>query len=241
MIKGRGVQCTHRSKRQNQSPTLRNISFELQKGRITTFMGPSGAGKTTLLRCIANLQSEYEGKITYCDQDVQSLTAVKRASCIGFVLQQLYLFPHQTVLQNCMNPLIKILRRTTDEAHQQAINVLQSLEIDCLQNSYPSQLSGGQQQRVAIARALVLQPEVLLLDEPTSALDPDSKQCLEALLRKLNQSGITIGLSSHDMPFVRRILDRVYFMENGAIVEEYDHRNELLHTKQNIQRFLILN
>ena len=105
-------------------------------------------------------------------------------------------------------------------------------------HSFPSQLSGGQQQRVAIARALVLRPEILLLDEPTSALDPESKKDLESLLLELNAKGITIALSSHDMPFIRKIMDYVYFMEQGELIEEWDQKMESLASKEKIKHFL---
>jgi ABC-type polar amino acid transport system ATPase subunit len=110
--------------------------------------------------------------------------------------------------------------------------------MESLAHSFPSQLSGGQQQRVAIARALVLHPHVLLLDEPTSALDPESKKSLETLLLNLHARGITIALSSHDMPFIRKIMDYIYFMEKGEIVQEWDHKTEELASKQKIAHFL---
>jgi ABC-type polar amino acid transport system ATPase subunit len=96
-----------------------------------------------------------------------------------------------------------------------------------------------QQQRVAIARALVMRPRVLLLDKPTSALDPTSKSCLEMLLKELSKQGITIAISSHDMHFIGNMMDRIYFLENGNIVEEFDEQVDLLQDKLKIANFLI--
>lgn len=239
MIKGKQLSFKHK-KSQSNALTLADVSFTLRKGRITVFMGPSGAGKTTLLKCVAGLQPDYTGQITYCERDLSSLNHAERASSIGFVLQQFALFPHLTALQNCTHPLKMVLKIPREEAQHRAKALLISLGIGALENAFPSQLSGGQQQRVAIARALMLQPKVLLLDEPTSALDPESKACLITLLKELNQQGMTIGLSSHDMTFINKMMDYIYFLDAGIIKEEYDHTIDLLQNKQQISRFLTI-
>lgn len=218
---------------------LNNVCFELMPGRITSFMGQSGAGKTTLLKCLANLLTEYEGEILCNGKNLKKLPPAERASTIGFVLQQFHLFPNMTVAENCNYALIHVVGLSKEEANKRTKGTLEALGIGSFENSYPSELSGGQQQRVAIARALVLQPEVLLLDEPTSALDPDSKKSLETLLLDLNAKGMTIALSSHDMPFIRRIMDHIYFMEGGLIVEEWDKAKENLSQKPRIKQFLL--
>jgi polar amino acid transport system ATP-binding protein len=238
MLKGDKVRFTHK-KSDSKMPTLDNVSFGVEKGRTTVFMGQSGAGKTTLLKCLAGLYTNYEGEITYCGKTLNGLSHVERATSIGFVLQNFALFPHVTVLQNCTHPLIKVLGMTSNEAKHSAKEVLYSLGMSSFEESYPLQLSGGQQQRVAIARALVMRPRVLLLDEPTSALDPMSKSCLEVLLKELSQQGITIAISSHDMHFIGNMMDRIYFLENGNIVEEFDQQVDLLQNKLKIANFLI--
>lgn len=220
------------------SLVLNNVSFEIRRGRITTFMGQSGAGKTTLLKCLANLNSAYEGIITCDGNDMTNFNALQRATTIGFVLQQFHLFPHLSVLKNCTYALVNTLKMEELESEKIALETLNALSMQRFIHSYPAQLSGGQQQRVAIARALVLSPEILLLDEPTSALDPESKKDLESLLLELNGKGITIALSSHDMPFIRKIVDYVYFMEQGELIEEWDHKIEALESKEKIKQFL---
>ncbi|WP_068469366.1 amino acid ABC transporter ATP-binding protein [Candidatus Protochlamydia phocaeensis] len=220
-------------------PILKNVSFQLRAGRITTFMGQSGAGKTTLLKCMANLHSHYEGTLICDGQELRLLNPAERASTVGFVLQQFHLFPHLNVLGNCTYALQKAMGMEKNDAEERAREALKMLDIHSYAHVFPSQLSGGQQQRVAIARALVLRPKILLLDEPTSALDPESKKSLETLLLDLNAKGFTIALSSHDMPFIRKIMDYVYFMENGEIVEEWDSKKEELQNKQRIKQFLL--
>lgn len=220
------------------SQVLKGVTFQLRQGRITTFMGHSGAGKTSLLKCIANLHSDYEGSITYDGHNIKDFNSIERASSIGFVLQQFHLFPHLTVLNNCTHALIQVLGMTKEAAKQKALACLENLNMLPYINAYPGQLSGGQQQRVAIARALVLQPEILLLDEPTSALDPESKKNLESLLLDLHSKGITLAISSHDMPFIRKIKDYVYFMDQGKIVEEWDQKAQEVDSTQKIKQFL---
>lgn len=237
MISGTHVSWRHKNTHSSHF-ALDEVSFALRPGRITIFMGPSGAGKTTLLKCIANLHFSYEGIIDYNGQDLKRLTSIERASTVGFVLQQFHLFPHFTALQNCTLALVEILHLSEKEAEEKVNEILHSLGMSSFAHAFPSQLSGGQQQRIAIARALALSPKALLLDEPTSSLDPESKKSLEALLLELSGQGITIGLSSHDMPFIRKMMDYVYFMEKGAIVEEWDHKTEELASKEKISRFL---
>lgn len=237
MICGKNISWKYKSKK-GSSLVLKDVSFEIRKGRITTFMGQSGAGKTTLLKCIANLYSEYEGIITCNGNDITNFNALERATTIGFVLQQFHLFPHLSVLKNCTYALVNTMKIEEAEAEKMASETLNVLSMQRFIHSFPSQLSGGQQQRVAIARALVLRPEILLLDEPTSALDPESKKDLESLLLELNAKGITIALSSHDMPFIRKIMDYVYFMEQGELIEEWDQKIEALASKEKIKQFL---
>lgn len=236
MITGTKVTCHYKHRKRN-TQVLNQVSFELQPGRITAFIGKSGAGKTTLLKCIANLHAHYEGIIAYDGQDLKSLSTLKRSTTIGFVLQQFHLFPHLTALQNCTYALKEVVG-LKEEAKSRALETLTLLGMLPFVNAYPAQLSGGQQQRVAIARALVMRPKILLLDEPTSALDPDSKMSLANMLLDLHAQGLTLALSSHDMLFIRKVMDRIYYLDEGKLVEEWDRRVDDPASKEKINQFL---
>lgn len=236
MILGKDV-TSHYKHRKGSKLVLNHVSFEIKEGRMTAFIGRSGAGKTTLLKCIANLHPYSVGSIICNGQDLKNLGFFERSTTIGFVLQQFHLFPHITVLQNCTYALKRVLG-LKEEAESRAIDTLTLLGMLPFIHAYPAQLSGGQQQRVAIARALVMRPKILLLDEPTSALDPDSKKSLERVLFDLHAQGLTLALSSHDMPFIKGIMDRIYYMEEGMLVEKWDRRVEDPESKEKISQFL---
>lgn len=197
---------------------LEDISCCLQPGRITSFIGKSGAGKTTLLKSLAGLLPITSGQIRNNDKQLALLTCYQRAEEIGYVFQDFNLFPHMTVLENCVDPLL-VHGMSLKNALQQAHIVLKNLAMQDFAHKYPSELSGGQKQRVAIARALGLRPRVLLLDEPTASLDPFNTELLITILQALAKDGLTIGVSSQDMSFVRKVFDHVYYLESGKIVE----------------------
>lgn len=205
---------------------LKALSCSLLPGRITLFIGKSGAGKTTLLKTLVGLNTFAKGTITVDDNQIALLSRKQRAQTIGFVFQEFNLFPHLTAVQNCIDPLI-VNGMNYDNAYRRALECLQDLEMIDFSNAYPSELSGGQQQRVAIARALCLNPKILLLDEPTASLDPLNSNILAKILKKLAGQGLTIGLSSQDMSFVRTVFDRIYYMHDGTVVEYCDDQNRM--------------
>jgi len=138
------------------------------------------------------------------------------------VFQSFNLFPHLSVVENCMLAPMKVRGLSRSEARDRATGLLRKVRIHDQANKYPAQLSGGQQQRVAIARALCMQPKIMLFDEPTSALDPEMvKEVLETMV-ELAQEGMTMVCVTHEMGFAREVADRVVFMDRGAIVEEGD-------------------
>jgi ABC-type polar amino acid transport system ATPase subunit len=205
---------------------LQGVSMALVPGVITSIIGKSGAGKTTLLKSIIGLVPISAGVITINGRQLKELSARQRAKAVGYVFQDFNLFPHCTVLENCINPLL-VHKMPYKEARETVLKVLSDLAMTEYVDRYPSQLSGGQQQRVAIARALVLNPSALLLDEPTASLDPANTDLLVALLKVLAQRGLTIVLSSQDMSFVNKVIDRVYYMEHGVVSEFCENRTAL--------------
>lgn len=206
----------------NQRTILKPVSCEIPDGRITVLLGKSGSGKTSLLRCIAQLEHRYDGDLLYQTSDLKHLSALEKCKILGFVAQSYALFPHMNARENCAHPLNITAKHPKSLAYKHAEEQLKRLGLTHHLLSYPHQLSGGQQQRVAIARALMLNPAFLLLDEPTSALDPENTEILVEILKQMKQEGKGIIIATQDMLFADRILDRVLFLEDGSIVEEYD-------------------
>lgn len=215
---------------------LENVSCTLVPGKITLFIGKSGAGKTTLLKTIAGLLSPESGTICSNGESVHLLTPQQRAHTVGYVFQDFNLFDHMSVVRNCADPLL-IQGMSPAQAQKRAVRVLQELGMEDFLEKYPHELSGGQKQRVAIARALCLQPTVLLLDEPTASLDPFNTDILITILQKLTAQGLTIGVSSQDTNFIKKIYDRVYYLEAGKIIEECESKN-ILEQCPTIKRFI---
>lgn len=202
---------------------LKNVSCTLLPGRITMFVGPSGAGKTTLLRTIVGLVPVQTGTILLKNQSILNMSNYERAHTIGYVFQDFNLFPCMTVLENCIDALL-IHHIPPEKAKIRASLLLEKMGMHTYLTKYPSELSGGQKQRVAIVRMLALQPTVVLLDEPTASLDPVNTDILVTILKECVQEGLTVGLSTQDMDFAKKIIDRVYYLEHGEIQELYDSK-----------------
>ena len=200
---------------------LKDINLLVRERERVVLCGPSGSGKSTLIRCINRLEEHEEGRIVVHGQefgdDLQDVAAVRRE--VGMVFQQLNLFPHLTVLENCMLGPTKARGLSNAEARDRAMEYLSRVRIPEQAEKYPGQLSGGQQQRVAIARSLCVQPEIMLFDEPTSALDPEMiKEVLDVMM-DLAQSGMTMIVVTHEMGFAKTVADEIVFMDEGRIVE----------------------
>ena len=202
---------------------LTDVDLQVRAGERIVICGPSGSGKSTLIRCINHLEKVQQGHIFVDGMELtgrhrKNVDAVRQE--VGMVFQQFNLFPHLTVLQNCM--LAPMNARGIDkvEAEATAMKYLTRVRIPEQAGKYPSQLSGGQQQRVAIARALCMNPKVMLFDEPMSALDPEMvKEVLDTMI-SLAEDGMTMLCVTHEMGFARQVADRVIFMADGRILEE---------------------
>ena len=207
------------SLKKNGREILKNVSIDLQKGCISLLRGKSGAGKSSLLRCLAALETGYDGKVLYEDVDICSLQADKRARKVSFIMQSYALFPHLSVLDNCMLGMRVVGKASSDEAKQKAMHMLEYFNVQNLAYYYPKMLSGGQKQRVAIARAMLMQPGMLLLDEPTSALDPENVRLLARILLDLRDQAIGIVVVTHDEYFAKQIAEKTFFVEGGCILQ----------------------
>jgi general L-amino acid transport system ATP-binding protein len=201
---------------------LRGITLDVAPGEKLVICGPSGSGKSTLIRCINQLEAHQRGSITVegiaLSDDPKVLRSIRRE--VGMVFQGFHLFPHLTILENCILAPMRVRGLDRASAERTAMQYLEKVRIPDQAGKYPSQLSGGQQQRVAIARALCMQPRVMLFDEPTSALDPEMVNEVLDTMMELADSGMTMLCVTHEMGFARKVADRLVFMDQGQIVEE---------------------
>ena len=216
------LQVKHLSKSFGSHQVLKDIDFTVRPGDVTSIIGASGSGKSTLLRCINLLETPSSGEILFHGESITAgkLNANTYRSKVGMVFQSFNLFNNMTVLQNCMVGQTKVLKKSKEEARENAMKYLKQVGMDPYINAKPRQISGGQKQRVAIARALAMEPEVLLFDEPTSALDPEMVGEVLSVMQDLAQNGMTMLVVTHEMAFARDVSNHVVFMADGVICEE---------------------
>ena len=205
-----------------QFHVLKSLNLNVKKGERIVICGPSGSGKSTFIRCINHLEVHQRGEIivdgVVLNEDLKNIEAIRRE--VGMVFQHFNLFPHLSVLENCLLAPIWVRKTPRKEAIEIAMEYLERVKIPEQAHKYPGQLSGGQQQRVAIARSLCIKPKIMLFDEPTSALDPEMiKEVLDVMI-ELAGSGMTMLCVTHEMGFAKTVADRVIFMDGGECVEE---------------------
>lgn len=193
------------------------IDLSIAKGEFIAIIGASGAGKTSLLRCINALVPDFTGSVLLDGTDVRTLRPEKLRRGIGYVLQNIGLFPHMTVAENIGLPARIAGRRDHDPARVSELLAMMELPVD-LAKRYPAGLSGGQAQRVAIARALYARPAVMLMDEPFGALDPATRSSLGNAYRRSHEvAGLTTIMVTHDVGEALALSDRVLVLEDGAV------------------------
>jgi polar amino acid transport system ATP-binding protein len=200
---------------------LKDVTLSVPAGEVVVVCGPSGSGKSTLIRCINKLEPIQQGEIVVDGMALSDPTTdiTKLRAEVGMVFQQFNLYPHMTAVQNIALAPTKVRKQSREEADRIARDLLLKVGIPEKAQAYPAQLSGGQQQRVAIARALAMQPKIMLFDEPTSALDPEMiKEVLDVMVG-LAQSGMTMLVVTHEMGFARAVAHRMFFFDEGLIVE----------------------
>jgi ABC-type polar amino acid transport system ATPase subunit len=209
---------THRYRGAAQ-PTVRDVSFAVPAGAIAAIVGESGAGKTTLLRCLAGLDRWERGTITIGDRAVRAGRAAAAAlrGHIGIVFQTFELFPHLSVLENCVLAPMRARGIARPTAETAAHALLARLGLADKAGAHPARLSGGQCQRVAIARALAMTPACLLYDEPTSALDQERKREVLEILGQVRAAGTTQVVVTHDAALVTAAADVIFRLEAGQL------------------------
>ncbi|GAA0378603.1 MULTISPECIES: ABC transporter ATP-binding protein [Micromonospora] len=209
---------------------VRDLSLHVDAGELVVLIGPSGCGKSTVLRMINRLIEPTSGRIMLGDADVTRTDPVRLRRQIGYVIQNVGLFPHQTVAANVAT-VPRLLGWSRDRARRRVDELLELVGLDPTQfgRRYPHELSGGQRQRVGVARALAADPVVLLMDEPFSAVDPIVRTRLqEEFLRLQAEVRKTIVLVTHDLDEAVRLGDRIAVLSEGGRLEQYDTPATLL-------------
>ena len=215
------IYCKNVHKWYDDFHALRGIDMEVFLGEVIVIFGPSGSGKSTFIRTINRLEEHQEGHIVVdgieLTHDVRNIEQIRMET--GMVFQQFNLFPHLSVVQNITLAPIWVRKWPKKKAEEVAMELLELVGIPEQALKFPGNLSGGQQQRVAIARALAMQPKIMLFDEPTSALDPEMIKEVLDTMTDLAESGMTMIVVTHEMGFARAVADRLYFFDEGLIVE----------------------
>lgn len=231
---------------------LKGIDLDIQAAEKVAVIGPSGSGKTTLIRLLMTLEQPTVGTIIVDGKNLWQMEKKGRLILanekhlsqvrgdIGMVFQHFNLFPHMTILDNCMTAPIQVQKEDKTTAKKRSIDMLEKVGLGDKIDNYPDQLSGGQKQRVAMARALVMRPKIMLFDEVTSALDPELVgEVLEVIRDLANEGEMTMILVTHEMEFARDIADRIVFLDDGVIAAQGPPAELLGNTKnKRLQSFL---
>jgi polar amino acid transport system ATP-binding protein len=226
IVDARGIQ-----KYFGRNHVLRGVDLEVRRREAVMIIGRSGSGKTTLLRCLNFLEEPTIGSVEIDGLKVEADPLHERSRAhverirqlrlrAGMLFQEFNLFPHKSVLDNCIEAPTRVRGLGRQEAVATAEKYLDKVGLLEKRDEYPARLSGGQKQRVAIARALCMEPKVLLFDEPTSALDPELIGEVLHVMEELAHEGTTMIVVTHEMHFAREAADRVVFMEDGVILEQ---------------------
>lgn len=231
---------------------LKGIDLEIKPAEKVAVIGPSGSGKTTIIRMLMTLEEPTAGDIIVGDQNLWKMEKNGKLieandkhlreirGDIGMVFQHFNLFPHMTILENCMTAPIHVKKESKESARKHSIEMLEKVGLGDKLDNYPSQLSGGQKQRVAMARALVMRPKVMLFDEVTSALDPELVGEVLEVIRDIAKDGeMAMILVTHEMDFALDVADKVLFLDEGVIAEQGTASDVIEHSKnERLQSFL---
>ncbi len=213
------IQFEHVCKSYGKTPILKDLNFTIPDGQFVVLIGPSGCGKTTTLKTINRLIDIDSGTISIDGKDIRASDKVELRRHIGYVIQQIGLFPNMTVAQNiCVVPrLLKYDKQRCGEITQE---LLKMVGMEQYANKYPTELSGGQQQRIGVLRALAASPPIVLMDEPFGALDPMTREVLQDEVRGIQQKlNKTVIFVTHDMGEALKMADIIIFMDGGQIVQ----------------------
>lgn len=216
------IKVTNLHKYFGKLEVLKGVNAHIKEKEVVCVIGPSGSGKSTFLRCINRLEDPTSGSIIVEGVEItdpkSNINEVRKE--VGMVFQHFNLFPHMNVLKNITLAPMLVRGTKSAEAKDIALKLLARVGLSDKHDVYPDKLSGGQKQRVAIARALAMQPNIMLFDEPTSALDPEMVCEVLSVMKSLTEECMTMVVVTHEMGFAREVADRVFFMDQGVILEE---------------------
>lgn len=209
----------------NHFAALADVNFSVAGGEVVSVIGPSGSGKSTLLRSLNLLVKPDSGLLQIGDQKIDTASLTRREIAAfrrqtSMVFQHYNLFKNKTALENITEILTCTKGLSKTQARERGMDLLAQVGLAHKADAYPLTLSGGQQQRVGIARALSVDPQVILLDEPTSSLDPEMRREVLNLIAGLASRNLTMMIVTHEMSFARDVSDRIFFMEQGKIIEQ---------------------
>jgi osmoprotectant transport system ATP-binding protein len=229
------------TKKYGEDAAVSDFSLTAPSGKLTVLMGLSGSGKTTLLRMVNKLVQPTSGSVLIDGNDIAALDSVTLRRSIGYVMQEVGLLPHKSVLEN-VTLIANIAGQTKDQALKNARELLDLVGIDkSFQDRFPDQLSGGQQQRVGVARALAITPNILLMDEPFGAVDPIVREELQdELIRIQKRLSLTIILVTHDRYEAIKLANQLVILSEGAKIEQAGPPKELIEKPANkfVQKLL---
>jgi cell division transport system ATP-binding protein len=206
----------------NGTPALKNISLDIEKGEFVFLVGSSGSGKTTFLRLLLREELPDQGRILEAGRDIGGLSTWRVPYLrrnIGCVFQDFRLLPNKTVFENVAFAL-EVIGRPRSTVESQVPQILELVGLASKSKNLPHELSGGEQQRVAVARAFVNRPLILLADEPTGNLDPTNSESIMALLERINRTGTTVVMATHDKALVDRMRRRVIELDKGEMIRD---------------------
>ena len=216
------IQVTHLSKSFNGQRVLDDINLEVKEAEIFAILGESGTGKSVFLKHLIGLLKPDQGEVTVAGQDITHLSEselLKVRKKIGYLFQEGALYDFMTVFENVAFPLREHTDFTADHIEQKVHEILKMVDLEDVNNKYPSELSGGMRKRVGLARAMVLDSRILFCDEPTSGLDPIRSRDISNLICQISRDmKCTTVMTSHDIPNSFRIADRLALMHQGKIV-----------------------
>ena len=232
------IQFEHVSKSYGKTPILKDLNYTIPDGQFVVLIGPSGCGKTTSLKMINRLIEPDSGRILMDGQDLRQQNPVELRRHIGYVIQQIGLFPNMTVAQNIsvVPRLLKYDKERCESIVRELLELV-SLPYEQYGGKYPNELSGGQQQRIGVLRALAASPPVVLMDEPFSALDPMTRETLQDEVKKLQKKlNKTIVFVSHDMGEALKLADTIIFMNAGQVEQMAPPEEMLEHPASDLVR-----